>query len=75
MNQNPLKQNKDLKKKKFRIKAFWHTIFPFGFNILQAVCVGFVHIPDIGPLPFQITEQKLVQRCESSMEAQSCKGS
>ena len=44
-------------------------------EILQAVCLGFVHIPDIGPIPFQVIEQKLVQRCETHIEAQSCKAS
>ena len=43
--------------------------------ILQAVGLGFVHIPDIGPIPFQIIEQKLVQHCETHMNAQSCKAS
>ena len=39
------------------------------------MCLGFVHVPDIGPVPFQITVQKFVQRCETHMEAQSCKAS
>ena len=34
----------------------------FFLEILQAVCLGFVHIPKIGQLPFQIIEEKLVQR-------------
>ena len=45
------------------------------FKILQAMSGGFVNIPDIGPIIFQIIEQKLVQRCETRMEAQSCKDS
>ena len=47
----------------------------FCQDILQAVCLGFVHIPYIGPITFQIIEQKLVQRCETHMEAQSCEAS
>ena len=47
----------------------------FLFKILQAVCLGFVHIPDIGPVPFQIIEQKLVQRYETHIDAKSCKAS
>ena len=44
-------------------------------EILQTVCLGFVHMPDIGPKPLQIIEQKLVQRCETHIEAQSYKAS
>ena len=33
----------------------------------------FVHILDIGQIPFQIIKQILVQRCETHMAAQSCK--
>ena len=33
--------------------------------------LGFVHILDIGPICFQIIEQKLVQRSETHTEAQS----
>ena len=41
----------------------------FLLKILQAVRLGFVHTPDIGPIPFQIIEQKLVQRCDIHMDA------
>ena len=44
-------------------------------EILQAVCLFFVHIPDIGQTHFQSIEQKLVQCCETHIEAQSCKAS
>ena len=27
------------------------------------MCLGFVHIPDLGLIPFQIIEQKITQRC------------
>ena len=47
----------------------------FLFEVLQALCLGFVHLPDIGPIPLQIIKLKLVQRCETHIEAQSCKGS
>ena len=47
----------------------------FFFKILKAVCLGFVHMTDIGQIPFQIIEQKLVQRCETHIKAQSCKAS
>ena len=39
------------------------------------MCLGFGYIPDIGPMPFQIIRQKLFQRCETHIEAQSCKAS
>ena len=42
---------------------------------MQAVCLGFVHIPYIGPIPLQIVQQQLVQRCKTHIEAQSCKAS
>ena len=45
------------------------------FKILQAVCLGLIHIQDIGPITFQIIEQKNVQHCETHMEAQSGKAS
>ena len=47
----------------------------FFLEILQAVYLGFVHIPKLGSIPFQTIELKLVQRCGSHMEAQSCKAS
>ena len=47
----------------------------FFIEILKAVCLGFVHIPDIGPMPLQIIEQKLVQRCETHIKAQSDRAS
>ena len=39
------------------------------------MCLGFVHIPDIGKMPFQTIEQKSVQRCDTHIETQSCKAS
>ena len=50
-------------------KIQFHT--PFFLKILTAVCLGFFHVPDIGPVPFQIIVQKFVQRCETHIEAQS----
>ena len=47
----------------------------FCVEILQAVCLGFVNIPDIGPIPLKIIVQQLVQHCETHIEAQSCKAS
>ena len=48
----------------------------FNFlKILKAVCLGCVHLPDIGQIPDQIIEQKLVQRCETHIDVQSCKAS
>ena len=47
----------------------------FFLEILQAVYLGFVHIPKLGSIPFQTIELKLVQRCGSHMEAQSCNAS
>ena len=37
--------------------------------------VNFIHIPDLGQIPLQIIEQKLVQHCKTHMEAKSCKAS
>ena len=74
MNPNPLKQ----KSQNLGLKASLHKkvkiIAHFLLEIPQALCLGFVHIPDIG-LPLQIIEQKLVQRCVTHIEAQSCKAS
>ena len=39
------------------------------------MCLRFFHIPYIGPIPLQIIEQKLVQRCETHIEGQSCRAS
>ena len=49
------------------LQLFW--------EILQAACLGFVHIPKIGPIPFQILEQKKFQRRETHIEAQTYKAS
>ena len=48
---------------------------PFFWEILKAVCLGFVHLPMIGPIPFQIIEQKFVQQSETQMDADACKSS
>ena len=67
INPNPLKQKKAKFKRFFRTKSpltqkkLFQT--PFFFKILKAVCLGFVHVPDRGPIPFQIIVQKFVQRC------------
>ena len=45
----------------------------FFLKILKAVCLNFVHMNNIGPKQIQIVEHKLVQRCETHIEAQSCK--
>ena len=48
----------------------------FGFFKDHESCVSWlVHIPDIGQIVFQIIEQKLVQHCETHIDAQSCKAS
>ena len=39
------------------------------------MCLDSVHIQKIGPIPFQIIEQKLVQHCETNIDADACKGS
>ena len=57
------------------VQSSSHRNIYIFLKILQAVGVGFVHIPDIGPIPFQIIEKKLVQRFETHIEAQSCKAS
>ena len=50
----------------FGLKGSWHKIWnvmpQFLLKIRQDECLGFVHIPDIGPIPFQIIGQKLVGR-------------
>ena len=62
-----------------QLKASWHKKFNymphFFVKFLQAVCLGFVHKPDIGPINFQIIEHKFVQHCETQMDAQSCNAS
>ena len=45
----------------------------FFVKILQAVWLGFVHIQKIGPVTFNIMEQKIVQHCETHMEVQACR--
>ena len=42
---------------------------------LKAVCLGSVHIPKIGPIPFKMIEQKLVQRGETYIKVYTCKAS
>ena len=44
-------------------------------KILKAVCLGFVHIPKIGTVSFQIIEQKSVHCCENKMDADAWKAS
>ena len=51
------------------------TCSNYFWDILQVARFGFVQIPYIEPIMFQIIEQKLVQRCETHTEAQSCKAS
>ena len=36
---------------------------------------AFVDIPKVGPIPFQIIEENLVQRCETRIDADACKAS
>ena len=43
------------------------------WSVAVGVGVGVGNIPDIGPIPFQIIEQKLAQHSETHIEAQSCK--
>ena len=43
--------------------------------VFESVCFGFVHLPYIWPIPFQIIGQKQVQRCETQVEAESSKAS
>ena len=75
INPNPLKQQKDKSLNLLAKSIITQKIklgAPIFLRILYAVRLGFVHIPDIGPIPYQIIEQKLVQCCETYIEAQAC---
>ena len=49
---------------------------PFFFlEILKSVCLTFDWVPKLIQISFQAMEQKLVQRCETKDDADSCKAS
>ena len=59
------------KMQRFNIKSKY---IPYFVLSSCKLCFSFVHLPDLGPIHFFfIIEQKLVQRCVTQMEAQSCK--
>ena len=43
--------------------------------ILKAVCLTFDWVPKLIQVSFQALEQKLVQRCETKVDADACKAS
>ena len=53
------------KKKKLQVQVYC--------EMLQSLCLGFVHIPKTGHIPFHISDKKLVQYCDTHTETQSCK--
>ena len=48
---------------------------PFFFEILRVVCISFDWVPKLIKIRFQAMEQKLVQRCETKVNADACKAS
>ena len=73
LNSNPLKQ----KRQNFvflGLKTALHKklnyIHKFILQILIAVCLPFVHILNIAPIPFQIVKQKIFQQCETMFSIQ-----
>ena len=44
-------------------------------EILKAVCLSFDWVPKLIPISFQTMEQKLVQHCETKVDADACKAS
>ena len=44
-------------------------------EIQKAVCLGFFHIPKIGPIIFQVFELIFFQQCENKMHADPCNAS
>ena len=54
----------------FLLKAFR---YPIQLVSLKLCFLGYVHIPKIGLIPFQIIVQKLVKRCDTMITADVCK--
>ena len=42
-------------------------------KILKVLFLGFVNVPKLGAIPFQISELKFVQLCETQIDADECK--
>ena len=47
----------------------------FFLEILKAVCLSFDCVPKLIQKSFQTREQQFVQRCETKVGADACKGS
>ena len=47
----------------------------FFLEILKPVCFTFDWVPKLIQISFQAMEQKLVQRCETTVDADACKAS
>ena len=47
----------------------------FFLEILKAVCLLFDWVPKLIQICFQAIEQKLVQRCQTKVDADACKAS
>ena len=45
----------------------------FFLEILKAICLTFNWVPKLIQISFQVIEQKLVQRCETKVDADACK--
>ena len=48
---------------------------PFFLEILKALCLTFDWVTKLIHISFQAMEQKLVQRCETKVDADACKAS
>ena len=51
------------------------SIFENQYKILKAVCLTFDLVPKVIQISFQAIDQKLVQCCETKVDADSCKAS
>ena len=67
------------KRPKFFLKAVWREKklslqTPISLEILKSVCLTFDWVPKLFQIGVQDMEQKLVQRCETKVDADACKG-
>ena len=62
------------------LKAVWRKNYHckpqvFCLEIWKAVCLSFDWVPKLIQISFQTIEQKLVQRCDTKVDADACKAS
>ena len=53
----------------------YHCKPHFFLEIRKAVCLSSYWVPKLIQISFQTMEQKLVQRCETKVDAEACKAS